>query len=82
MPPMLSRTTRAELKLRRVAAGLSQRQLAGRVGVTQQTVWQWESSGQVPAPRHVPKLAKSLGLTQLELAGLLNNNKRKQERVS
>lgn len=36
--------TPTDLKARRLALGLTQRALATRLGVTEQTVWRWESA--------------------------------------
>ena len=47
----------------RSSAGLSQQQLADRVGVTQSEVARWESGGRAIALRMAIPLAEALGLT-------------------
>ncbi|MCP3885137.1 MAG: helix-turn-helix transcriptional regulator [Propionibacteriaceae bacterium] len=51
----------AELKRTRVAAGLTLRQLASRVGVSYQLIARIESGRAVPPADKVVKLAKALG---------------------
>ncbi len=47
----------------RVHAGLSQEELAQRVGVPQQTIAFWEQSDKPPRSDVVPKLAEALGVS-------------------
>ena len=58
---------RNELKLARVAAGLTQQQLADRVGVTRQTIGLIESGGYNPTIRLCLKLAQVTGKSLDEL---------------
>lgn len=59
-----------ELKRLREAAGLSQVQLALRMGVSQGTVAHWECGTRVPQARHLIKLANILGCSVDALLGL------------
>ena len=59
-----------ELKRLREAAGLSQVQLALRLGVSQSTVANWEIGRRAPQARHLIKLAKILGCSVDALLGL------------
>jgi transcriptional regulator with XRE-family HTH domain len=53
----------AHLMALRVNAGLSQEDLAQRVGVPQQTIAFWEQSDKPPRSDVVPKLAEALGVS-------------------
>jgi len=53
----------AHLMALRVNAGLSQGDLAQRVGVPQQTIAFWEQSDKPPRSDVVPKLAEALGVS-------------------
>lgn len=65
-------TLGAYLKAKRNAAGLSQQQLAGRLGITQQSVQQWEADGSVPSPRTLHFLTQQLpGVEAAELLALI-----------
>ena len=46
----------------RLAAGLSQRELAGLIGETQQNVAFWEQSDKPPRSDVLPRLAQALGV--------------------
>ena len=59
-----------ELKRLREAAGLSQVQLALRLGVSQGTVANWERGFRAPQARHLIKLANILGCSVDALLGL------------
>ncbi|HEV7887773.1 MAG TPA: helix-turn-helix transcriptional regulator [Acidimicrobiales bacterium] len=62
------------LRSRREELRLNQRDLAGRLGVKQQTVSRWESGIAVPRPDRVTQLAGVLGVDRgrlLQLAGYL-----------
>ena len=50
------------VKVRREELGLDQAELAGRVGVGQQTISRWETGQAVPKPDRLPVLAEVLGL--------------------
>jgi transcriptional regulator with XRE-family HTH domain len=69
---MARRQKREKLKAQRHAAGLSQRQLAERVGVTIHTVRAWEQGRALPFLRHHEPLRTALGIPQAELVHLLN----------
>jgi len=48
------------LRAKRVAAGLTQRALAARLGVTQEAVSAWERGLWRPSPKHLHELAHVL----------------------
>lgn len=58
------------LKRRRLAAGLTQGQLAERLGVTLQAVYLWERGDSIPSPRMYPRLSEALGITAMEATEL------------
>jgi transcriptional regulator with XRE-family HTH domain len=62
---------RVRLARARKAAGLTQEELAHRVGVERSTVGRWEAGETDPQPWHRRKLAKYLGITPAHLDGLL-----------
>ena len=62
---------RVELKNARLAAGLSQAELAKRMGVGVKTVERWEHGKTIPYPHHRPLLARHLRITGEELEALL-----------
>jgi transcriptional regulator with XRE-family HTH domain len=51
-----------ELRTRRVELGVSQSDLAARLGVSQQTISRWESGAAPPGPRRIAELAEALSL--------------------
>jgi transcriptional regulator with XRE-family HTH domain len=57
------------ISVRREEVGLSQSELAVRVGVSQQTVSRWESGLVIPQPDRVSALAKILDLEEDRLLG-------------
>lgn len=59
-----------ELRRMREAAGLSQIQLALRMGVSQGTIARWERGGRTPQAANLIKLAQILGCGVDELLGL------------
>lgn len=63
---------RARLARARKAAGLTQEELAYRVGVDRSTVGRWETGDTDPQPWLRRKIAKHLGVTPAHLAGLLD----------
>ena len=58
-----------QLRKYRLAAGLSQKELAGKLFVSQQAVARWETDKATPNPETVVKLAKIFGVTTDELLG-------------
>lgn len=53
--------TRIALKVARIEAGLTQKQLADRVGVTQQTIAKWERGVSTPCHfKHMRSLEREL----------------------
>lgn len=72
--PGRSASDRQELRDRRLQRGLSQRQLATRVGVDVQTISRWEAGRSVPQSRHVLSLCEALGTDGSQLAHLLGRN--------
>ena len=65
MSPVFS----AQLRKYRLAAGLSQKELAGKLFVSQQAVARWETDKATPNPETVVKLAEIFGVTTDELLG-------------
>jgi tetratricopeptide (TPR) repeat protein/transcriptional regulator with XRE-family HTH domain len=62
---------RGRLARRRKAVGLTQEQLAGRLGVERTTVVRWERGETAPLPWLRPKLAKALAISADRLEELL-----------
>lgn len=60
------------LRRRRVLEGLTQSQLARRIGVSQAAVQSWEAGRFDPSPRHIKRLAKALAVTTDELIQIIN----------
>lgn len=65
------------IKRYRMAKGLTQTQLAEKVGVTYQTVQLWEKAT-APWPKHLTKLAGVLGVEPLQLVNELESWKQEQ----
>jgi transcriptional regulator with XRE-family HTH domain len=67
---LLTMTNRGKhLKALRESAGLSQRELAERIGEIHSNVHYWESSGNLPRSDVLLPMAKALGVTVEELLG-------------
>ncbi len=69
------------LSVRREEVGLSQAELAQRIGVSQQTVSRWESGTGIPQPKRIAALAKHLDMEEerlLSYAGYLRGGDRSQ----
>lgn len=64
----------------RDAAGLTQEQLAHKVGVTVKAVWMWERGTRTPQLKIASRLADVLGCTIDELAGRSKPAKKKGSR--
>src|SRR3954453_10911823 len=64
---------RAELAKARRAAGLTQEELAHRLGVDRSTVGRWEAGTVDPTLRARRELADALGVDAVALAGLLGD---------
>lgn len=62
---------RDRLARQRHAMGMTQEQLAVKLGVERSTIYRWESGEVAPRPDLQPKLARALGITPAELANLL-----------
>lgn len=58
-----------QLKALRTRRLLTQKELAEKVGVSWQTVSEWESGRQQPRMAHLRKLCEALGVTPDELLG-------------
>ena len=58
------------LRQRREELGRGQGDVAGDLGVSQQTVSRWEQGTSVPRPRRVTEIAERLGLDPAELQRL------------
>lgn len=65
---------RQRLAARRRAAGFSQEQLAGNLGVERSTVIRWESSETQPQPWLRPKIAQALQVSIEQLDELLDES--------
>ena len=57
------------LKAIRKARGMSQDDLGGLLGVTRQTVYNWENGQAWPSAEMLPRIAKALGCSIGELFG-------------
>lgn len=57
------------LKSTRIAAGLTQQQLADKLGVPQSTVGRWEIAAMSPGVDWLPKIAEALGCEAAALIG-------------
>lgn len=66
------------LKRHRMAAGMTQTKLAGKLDVVPSTVSFWESGDSLPSPELVPKLARILGITPLELTHVISPDSHQQ----
>ena len=73
MTPMPATSLAEALVRHRVAHGLSQAALAEELGVSQNSVYQWEKGGRVHA-RNMPALANLLGVEPAELASMVWTN--------
>lgn len=60
-----------DLKALRRRKFLTQKELAGLVGVSYQTVQTWEAGSAQPRLRHIPKLAEALGIDPEQLLDML-----------
>lgn len=58
------------LKHKRLAAGLTQQNIAAALGVSQSAVAKWDAGRCKPAPANYPKLAALLGLPADEVVRL------------
>ena len=57
------------IKLYRVAKGLTQQEVARRVGVQHRRYWSWEAGTNVPRTDHQLKLAEVLGVEHEAIFG-------------
>ena len=55
------------LREKRLAAGLSQKNLADKLGIVQSAISAWESGEKMPRASQLPALAKALGCSIDEL---------------
>lgn len=53
---------RAALKAARKNQGMSVTQVGERVGVSHQTISNWETGARTPSPEHIQEWARALGL--------------------
>jgi len=58
-----------QLRARRQAFGLSQKQLADKIGVTQPALSQWENDETIPQASHLLALMKALSVDSAEALG-------------
>ena len=56
-----------KIKILREKAGLSQKQLAARLGIDQSAVARWESGENIPATNRIIPLAEALGCSPGDL---------------
>lgn len=70
-PPAPAVARRSAFVAHRRAAGVSQLQLAERLGVARSTVERWEAGQTSPQPRHRTRLAEALRISTGQLTGLL-----------
>lgn len=56
-----------KLKALRISAGLSQKDVADHFGISQVSVWQWESGENYPRADKLPALAALYGCTVSDL---------------
>ncbi|MFC5186766.1 helix-turn-helix transcriptional regulator [Actinomadura harenae] len=70
---------RRRLAHRRRAMGLTQEQLADRVGTERTTIGRWERAETAPYPYQLPRLAQVLGMTLDELDDLLGEGEPVEE---
>jgi transcriptional regulator with XRE-family HTH domain len=61
---------RASLKARRLMAGLTQTQLAAKIGVHPITMVRYESGSMNPRPDNVARLARALGCEIADIAAV------------
>lgn len=71
-------------KIRKVRTdkGLTQKQLADRMSVTQSHVWQYENGLVKPSDKQVKKFADALGVSVKELLSVEENNKTENESIA
>ena len=62
------------LKEMRIAARLSQKEAAERIGVVQSAVAHWENQGNHPRLSKLPKIAEAYGCTVADLLSDSNEN--------
>lgn len=55
--------------------GLTQSELAKKIGVTSTTISSWEIGRNAPYPRYIPKLAEVLGVSSKQIFLLTNTKK-------
>ena len=67
--------TLAELRKR---AGLTQMELASRIGTTPAKIYGWESRGVTPSTKYLASLAAALGISADELLRVLSQNDQRQ----
>ena len=71
------------LQMLRVSAGFPQPELARRVGVSLETLQDWETDAAEPGPGALARLAEALGVPQKELnAGLAEAPRGREGRVA
>ena len=75
-------TTDSPIARRRIAAGLTQTQLAERLGVTQLTVSRWENEGRIPRRPMLYKLAEMLACEPRDLLSRHFSAQAKSQAVS
>lgn len=66
------------IKALRKASGLTQTQLATKLGLSQNSLSQWETEVVLPRARDLPRLAEVLGCTIDELFESPNGEERKE----
>ena len=62
------KTTGEKIRERRTHLGLTQTELANKIGVTLRTITKYEKQGVMPRGRNLRELAKVLGVSEVYLA--------------
>jgi len=62
------KTTGEKIRERRTHLGLTQTELADKIGVTLRTITKYEKQGVMPRGRNLRELAKALGVSEIYLA--------------
>lgn len=64
---MANHKSESPIRYLRMLAGMTQKNLADAMNVTQVTVWKWEKGESFPNVRSLPKLARVLNTTVADL---------------
>lgn len=61
---------------RRLIAGMTQQQLADKLGVSRSSVGEWEQGANLPGPSLIPALADALGVSRETLVDRMAKDKK------